>query len=230
MYSIAIIEDDVPTSDTFKGYLEKKFTCVVHQYVDFASAKEALEQNTFDLVISDNDLGSGSDKYGGAKIAKAINKETPLLIVSGMPQPEMHRELFKALEAWDYLQKPVTEEDFINQVSRALTFREASAKGATGLQAMTDPDLIIDRSGQSVVTWKGERLILSMTQILILETLVTQINKDVPYDDFFVHIRSGKNKANLREYIKQIRRAFKDTDPEFDRIKNTALFGYSWRV
>lgn len=28
---------------------------------------------------------------GGAKIAKAFNKETPLLVVSGMPQPEMHR-------------------------------------------------------------------------------------------------------------------------------------------
>ena len=230
MYSIAIVEDDVPTSDTFKGYLENRFTCVVHQYMDCASAKAALEQHTFDLVISDNDLGSGSDKYGGAKIAKALNKETPLLVVSGMPQPEMHRELFKALEAWDYLQKPVTEEDFINQVSRALTFRDASAKGAAGAQTITDPDLIIDRSGQSMVTWKGERLVLSMTQILILETLVTHINQDVPYNDFFVHIRSGKNKANLREYIKQLRRTFKEVDPGFSRIKNTTLFGYSWRV
>ena len=230
MYSIAIIEDDLPTSNTFKGYLEKKFICEVHQYTDFASAKEALEKRTFDLVISDNDLGPGSDKFGGVKIAKAINKETPLLVVSGLPQPEMHRDIFKALDAWDYLQKPVTEDDFINQVNRALTFRKGSSKGSAGPQVATDPDLVIDRSGQSVVTWKGDRLVLSMTQILILETLVSRINQDVPYEDFFVHIRSGKNKENLREYIKGIRGTIKDVDPTFARIKNTTLFGYSWRV
>lgn len=237
MYRIAIVEDDMATSDMFSGYLENSWPdCLVDQFTNFESASDALARNDYDLVISDIDLGPGSDRFGGAKISKALHsKHTPLLIVSGLPQPELHRELFKALDAWDYLQKPVTESDFLNQVARAITFsqtrdRNLVTRSYSQNSTTRDPNLCVDLHSRAKVIWKGERVNLSLTQIRIVETLVAQSNGPVAFGALFEQIDSGRNKENLRVHIGAIRREFKAVDPEFDSIHNIPMLGYMWRV
>lgn len=236
MYRIAIVEDDKSTNDIFLALLRNRWPdCNVDQFLDFESANDGLTKNQYDLVISDIDLGPGSDRYGGAKISKLLHaKQTPLLIVSGLPQPDLHRELFKALDAWDYLQKPVTESDFINQVSRAITFsqarqREPSSAGASS-SATADPNLLVDLRSRTPVTWKGERVSLSITQIRILQTLIERANQGVPFAALFDQIDSGRNKENLRVHIGAIRREFAAVDPLFDSLKNVPMLGYMWCV
>lgn len=237
MYRIAIVEDDKSTNDTFHGLLKTRWPdCRVDQFLNFESANEALAKVRYDLVISDIDLGPGTDRYGGAKIAKLLHeKQSPLLVVSGLPQPELHREMFKALDAWDYLQKPVNEHDFINQVSRAITFSQAQERGPLNFDnfqtpATPDPNLKIDLRSTIRVTWKGERVNLSMTQIRILQTLVEQANHAVTFETLFDRIDSGRNKENLRVHIGSIRREFSAIDSEFDSVKNVPMHGYMWCV
>jgi len=236
MYRIAIVEDDKSTNDTFLTHLRNRWPdCAVDQFLDFESANDALSRIQYDLVISDIDLGPGSDKYGGAKISKLLHaKQTPLLVVSGLPQPDLHRELFKALDAWDYLQKPVTESDFINQVSRAITFSQARQRepssGRASISETPDPSLRIDLRSRTPVTWKGERVNLSMTQIRLLQTLVERANQGVPFATLFEQIASGRNKENLRVHIGAIRREFAAADPSFKSLENVPMLGYIWRV
>lgn len=237
MYRIAIVEDDKSTNDTFLAFLKNRWPdCRVDQFLNFESANDALIKNQYDLVISDIDLGAGTDKYGGAKIAKILHvKQSPLLVVSGLPQPELHREMFKALDAWDYLQKPVNESDFINQVNRAITFsqaqeRETSNSGSLQTQATPDANLQINLRSTTRVTWKGNRVNLSMTQIRLLQTLVEQANKGVTFETLFNQIDSGRNKENLRVHIGAIRREFSAVDPEFNSLNNVPMLGYLWRV
>lgn len=237
MFDVAIVEDDSPTSDAFKASLLKSWpTCRVQQFYDFTTASAALEANNFDLVISDIDLGSGSDKYGGIKIAKILHaRQIPLLIVSGISQPELHRDIFRALDAWDYLQKPVSETDFTNQVTRAITFRQAivdnEPQSSQRSEPNPDPDLVINLHDLDRVKWKGQRVNLSLTQTRILETLLLHVNEMVTYEDLFKQIATGKTIANLRVHIGQIRSALKDADPDYvDRLQNMPMIGYSWRV
>lgn len=237
MYRIAIVEDDESTNNTFHALLKSRWSdCKIDQFFNFESANSALTKNQYDLVISDIDLGSGTDKYGGAKIAKILHvKQAPLLVVSGLPQPDLHREMFKALDAWDYMQKPVNESDFINQVSRAITFSQAQERGSSNsgrfqAPATPDPNLQIDLRSTTRVTWKGIRVNLSMTQIRLLQTLVEQANQAVTFETLFDQIDSGRNKENLRVHIGAIRREFSVIDPEFNSLKNVPMLGYLWCV
>lgn len=238
MYRIAVVEDDRPTNDTFKGYVLKAWPgSVVEQYFDFDSAQRALAAASYDLVICDIDLGAGSDKYGGIKISKALDStRTPLLVVSGLPQPDLHREICRALDAWDYLQKPVTEADFRSQIVRAVTYRQAivqrgDAPAGPPPRFSTDPDIAIDLHSRVKVRWKGRPVNLSLTQVRLLETLVHNANRPVSYEALFEQIDSGRNKENLRVHIAAIRTALKEADPAFDdRLHNTPMLGYLWRV
>lgn len=236
VYKIAIIEDSVPTNDEFKTFLLDIWpNCHVEQFVNFETASAALSSTTYDLIVSDIDLGPGSDKFGGMKIAKALHsKNTPLLIVSGSPQPELNRNIFRALDAWDYLQKPVTGADFRNQVKRAIAYRLTQTHPETKSNSSTtlvgDPDLVIDLHSRVKVTWKGDRVHLPMTQVRLVETLVRHVNTPAKYDELYEQIDSGRNKENLRVHIGAIRTAFREVDSTFDQIRSVTMIGYLWRV
>lgn len=236
MYTIAIIEDDQPTNDQFKGYLLSVWPdCEVQQFFAFDSALAAIETIDFDLVVSDLDLGSGTDRLGGIKIAKVIDSmRCPLLIVSGSPQAEVHRDVFKALGVWDYLQKPVIESDFVTQVKRAIGFRIAQVeikkpRTADVSGTTLDPNLRIDRSSRHPASWKNVTVHLTMTELRIVEEMVHNLNSPVPFSDFFDLLDSGRNVETLRVHIQNIRSAFKDIDDNFDKVKSKPMFGYFWR-
>lgn len=88
---------------------------------------------------------------------------TPVLIISGAATGELRkqmRDVMLALGAWDYITKPVEQEDLMNQIRHALSWRD----GKTSLsQEQCDPDLIIDPWGHAPSTWKGKRISLTLT-------------------------------------------------------------------
>lgn len=237
MYRIAVIEDNIPTNDSFRDYLRKIWPdCIVEQFWELEPAIAAVTQNDFDLIVSDIDLGAGSGQYGGVTIAHAIDaRRIPLLIVSGSPQPEFQRGVFRALYAWDYLQKPVTESDFRIQVERAMIFRLAQQQGEIHEDiplSEINPvsDLVIDlHARKNIVTWQGTRVGLTMTQVRIVQALAQTPNVPVLYETLFDQMDTGKNKENLRVHIGAIREAFKSVDDGFDRLKTKPMMGYFWR-
>jgi two-component system OmpR family response regulator len=233
MLKFAVIEDIALTNDEFKTFLERIWPdCQVSQYLTFESAINGIRSTDFDLIISDIDLGEGTDRFGGVKIAKALDSQrTPFLVVSGSPQPELQREIFRALDAWDYLQKPVTEADFATQARRAIAFRSAQQGNHIAQGVPHDiAGLNIDLSAREMVKWNGRRVVLSMTQIRLLQVMTDDPGVPIPYTEFYQHIDSGRNKQNLRVHIKQMRQAFVDVDPNFDRIETKHMIGYFWKV
>jgi DNA-binding response OmpR family regulator len=236
MYRVAVIEDHAPVNDLLAKMVRQLLPdCEVHQYFEADQALEAIRAVDFDLVVSDVDLGPGSDKFGGVKIAKALDtKRIPLLVVSGSPEYAVQEGVFRALDAWDYLQKPIAPADFELQIRRAIAYRKDvvephQAKSHTG-EFLRVPDLKIDRRERRPVQWKGNDLHLSMSQMDIVEALAREAGNAVATDEFYKFIASGKNKENLRVKISEIRREFKTADEHFDRIKSVALTGYLWRI
>lgn len=239
MYRIAVIEDHLETNDLFAKMLREILPdSEVLQYQDFESASKAINglDPGFDLVVSDVDLGPGTDKLGGVKIARELDtKRIPLLIISGAPEYEFQRDVFRALDAWDYLQKPVATDDFEKEVRRAIAFREGQkgSDGSTAKRSNTTfplvPDLVINRGERGPIQWKGKKTHLPMSSIDIVEHLARNAGNTVTYEELYNFIPSGKNKENLRVKIHDIKEAFKIDDNGFDRIKAVVMTGYVWQ-
>ena len=232
----AVIEDIPEHNNLFTRYLKNHWSdCVVKQLYDYPSAANAIDSSEFDVVVSDVMLGPGADRMGGVRIAKALDsKRTPLLIVSALKKSEIYSEVFEALGAWDYLEKPVVESDFLMQAELAVEYRRGQLQQTklSGMQggALVDPDLRIDFSSRIQVTWKMKRVHLTMTQTRIVEILSQSPNVPVRYEDMFAKIESGQNIENLRVHIMGIRIAFREVDPDFEKILSVTMFGYVWQI
>jgi two-component system, OmpR family, response regulator ChvI len=93
------------------------------------------------------------------------------------------------------------------------------------------------RFDTSRAVWTGRTIDLTLTEFKILVLLVEKAGQDVGYREIYDLVH-GKDfvaghgaegyRANVRTFIKRIRRKFRDIDPDFDHIQNYAGFGYRW--
>jgi len=84
----------------------------------------------------------------------------------------------------------------------------------------------------------GERAVdLTLTEFTIVTLLAEKAGHAVGYreiydlvhgKDFVAGHGSEGYRANVRTFIKRIRKKFRDVDPGFDHIDNYASFGYRW--
>jgi two-component system response regulator ChvI len=85
--------------------------------------------------------------------------------------------------------------------------------------------------------WAGKTVDLTLTEFRILALLAEKAGQDVGYRDIYDLVH-GKDfiaghgtegyRANVRTFIKRIRKKFRDCDADFDLIQNYAGFGYRW--
>jgi two-component system response regulator ChvI len=85
--------------------------------------------------------------------------------------------------------------------------------------------------------WSGHTLDLTLTEFKIVAVMAMRAGEDVSYreiydlvhgKDFVAGYGSEGFRANVRTFIKRIRKKFRDVDPEFEHIHNYAGFGYRW--
>ena len=85
--------------------------------------------------------------------------------------------------------------------------------------------------------WAGQTVDLTLTEFRIVTLLVDKAGQDVGYREIYDLVH-GKDfiaghgaegyRANVRTFIKRIRKKFRDGDPNFDLIENYPGFGYRW--
>ena len=228
MIKVAVIEDDIPTSNQLKAWiLSTRPDLTVDQWFTRDDAEAAIAREDYALVTLDIELGR--ERNAGVAIINAINKGgrgTPVLVVSAMPAA-VYRSIMKALDAWDYLQKTVFEEnDFIDtflEILRASRDRD-SGKPATP----AGEELSLDPLRQNTPLWRGKRVNLPLTAQRILATLYQRRGQVVSYDELFLVVKSGRNRDNIRKHISTIREAIREHDETFERIENIPMRGFRW--
>jgi DNA-binding response OmpR family regulator len=228
MFRVAVIEDDIPTSNQLKAWILSAHAGItVEQWFARDDAEAALARESYDLVVLDIELGR--ERHAGVAIINAINKRasgTPVLVVSAMPAT-LYRGIMKALDAWDYLQKATFEEaDFIDTflgIMRAVRQRDSVKPPLTA-----GDELSIDPLHQSTPLWRGKRVNLPLTAQRILAALYEKRGEVVSYDELFQVVKSGRNRDNIRKHISSIREAFRELDEEFNRIENIPMRGFRW--
>ena len=231
MHTIAVIEDDRPTSHQLAGWISAaRPELTVHQWFDRDSAEAALARERYDLVVLDIELGR--ERHAGVAIINTINKlhqGTPVLVVSAMPAA-IYRSIMKALDAWDYLQKTTFDEaDFVETFLDILrATRDKAAAAAPAPSAPQAGELLLDPLRQGSAIWRGQRINLPLTAQRILAALVARRGEVVSYEDLYQVVKSGRNRDNIRKHVSTIREAFREIDPAFDGIANIPMRGFRW--
>ncbi len=231
MPKVAVIEDDVPTSNQLRGWIEAARPGIeVHQWFNRDDAEGALAREHYDVVVLDIELGR--ERHAGVAIINTINKSandrqrgTPVLVVSAMPAA-IYRSIMKALDAWDYLQKTTFEEaDFIDTFLEIL---RASKTGSEAAAAAAGNELSLDPLRQNTAIWRGQRVNLPLTAQRILAALHQRRGDVVSYEELFQVVKSGRNRDNIRKHVSTIRDALREIDPAFDGIENVPMRGFRW--
>lgn len=228
MTQVAVIEDDLPTSNQLAGWIRAARPAIkIDQWFTRDEAEAALARERYDLVVLDIELGR--ERNAGVALINAINKHyqgTPVLVVSAMPAA-IYRSIMKALDAWDYLQKTTFEEsDFVDTFLDIL--RVAASRKGAGEDAAPASELSLDPLWQRTPTWRGERINLPLTAQRILATLHQRSGEVVSYDELFDVVKSGRNRDNVRKHVSTIREAFREIDPAFEGIENVPMRGFRW--
>ncbi|MGE3349087.1 MAG: response regulator transcription factor, partial [Ramlibacter sp.] len=227
MTTVAVIEDDLPTSNQLAGWIRAaRPDARIDQWFSRDEAEAALARERYDVVVLDIELGR--ERHAGVALINAINKRhqgTPVLVVSAMPAA-IYRSIMKALDAWDYLQKTTFEEaDFIDTFLDILRVARAARTGEADPAAS---ELSLDPLWQRTPTWRGERINLPLTAQRILATLHQRAGEVVSYEDLFEVVKSGRNRDNVRKHVSTIRDAFREIDTAFDGIENVPMRGFRW--
>jgi DNA-binding response OmpR family regulator len=226
---VAVIEDDLPTSNQLAGWIRAaRPDVVLHQWFNRDDAEAALAREPYDAVVLDIELGR--ERHAGVALINAINKQrqgTPVLVVSAMPAA-IYRSIMKALDAWDYLQKTTFEEsDFIETFLEILRVARTGRSAADARQPPAE-ELSLDPLWQRTPMWRGERINLPLTAQRILATLYQRAGQVVSYEELFDVVKSGRNRDNVRKHVSTIRDAFREADPAFEGIENVPMRGFRW--
>jgi DNA-binding response OmpR family regulator len=229
MVRVAVIEDDAPTSNQIRGWIEVARPGIqIDQWYGRDEAIAAISRENYDLVVLDIELGR--ERHAGVAVINAINKRrgTPVLVVSGMPA-SIYRSIMKALDAWDYLQKSDFDEtEFIETFLDMLRSVQLKSSSVAPAPEAAPNELSLDPLRQSSPIWRGHRINLPLTAQRILDALYQRSGQVVSYEELFQVVKSGRNRDNVRKHVSTIREAFREVDPEFNLIENVPMRGFRW--
>lgn len=229
MVRVAVIEDDVPTSNQIKGWIEAaRPEVLIDQWYTRDEAARAVDRERYDLVVLDIELGR--ERHAGVAVINTINKrrKTPVLVVSGMPA-SIYRSIMKALDAWDYLQKSDFDEtEFIETFLDMLRSVQREPPSVIASLSNASNELSLDPLRQNSPLWRGQRINLPLTSQRILDALYQKRGRVVSYDELFQVVKSGRNRDNVRKHIGTIREAFREMDSTFNLIENVPMRGFRW--
>jgi DNA-binding NtrC family response regulator len=215
MTRVAVIEDDLPTSNQLAAGSAPPARHRDRPVVHRDDAEAALAREAYDVVLLDIELGR--ERHAGVALINAINKRragVPVLVVSAMPAA-IYRSIMKALDAWDYLQKTDLRG---GRLHRDLPRDPAGGARAQAQQEAPQPRRRRTRARPAVAA--HAHLARRAHQPAADGAAhpghaVPAARRSGSYEDLFDVVKSGRNRDNVRKHVSTIRDAFREVDPQF---------------
>ena len=227
MVKICLIDDDQNILASLSLALKsEKFE--VETYSDGIARLEALKDNNFDIAILDIKM----PRLDGLEVLQKLrnSSDIPVIFLTSKDD-EIDQLLGLKMGADDYITKPFSQKLLIERVKVILKRTSSSSKGNE-----VNSDSLIERGNlllnmdRHECHWKEERIKLTVTEFLLLESLVNrpgyvknrdQLMSAAYSDDLYVDDRT------IDSHIKRIRRKFKAIDKDFNSIET--LYGVGYR-
>lgn len=236
---VVIVDDD----DLFRESLGLNLTEEGYEVVDFPSGEGALDYfldgNEADAVLLDWRM-PGLDGLGVLRRLRESRIQVPVIFLT-MLSDEIYEEAALKWGAVDFIDKSRRLPIILGR----LKLITDGAKPSTAFgEDEGGPSRVVRRGPLELkldihrAFWRGQQVDLTLSEFAIIRLMVTQTGRDVTYRQIYDIVR-GKDfvagfgadgfRANVRSFIKRIRKKFRDVDADFDRIDNYPGFGYRWR-
>ena len=227
MVKICLIDDDQNILASLSLALKsEKFE--VETYSDGIAGLEALKDNNFDIAILDIKM----PRLDGLEVLQKLrnSSDIPVIFLTSKDD-EIDQLLGLKMGADDYITKPFSQKLLIERVKVILKRTSSSSK-----ENEVNSDSLIERGNlllnmdRHECHWKEGRIKLTVTEFLLLESLVNrpgyvknrdQLMSAAYSDDLYVDDRT------IDSHIKRIRRKFKAIDKDFNSIET--LYGVGYR-
>jgi len=230
MATIALVDDDRDILALIATTLESEGYQVV-AYPDGPAALNGFKTVQPDLAILDIRM----PQMDGVELLRRLRQKSdvPVIFLTGR-QEETDELLGLRIGADDFIRKPFSQRVLVERVRTLLRrFRSIEAIGErdTSDSVTERGSLCLDRE-RHTCTWKGNRVVLTVTEFRLLETLATRPGviksrdalMDAAYEDqVYVDDRT------IDSHIKRLRKKFRSVEETFDMIETLYGVGYRFR-
>ena len=235
---VVIVDDD----DLFRESLGLNLSEQGYEVIDFSNGEQALDYllngRPADAILLDWRM-PGLDGLGVLRSLRQGRIETPVIFLTVLSD-EIYEEAALKWGAVDFIDKSRRLSIILQRLKLiaegAKGGHDGDGEGEAAILRYGDLEL---RTDISRAFWNGRALDLTVTEFAIVRFLVLRPGADVTYRQIYDLVR-GKDfvagygpdgfRANVRSFIKRIRKKFKDVDPDFEQIENYPGFGYRWRA
>jgi two-component system, OmpR family, response regulator ChvI len=228
--TIALVDDDRNILTSVSITLEAE-GYNVRTYTDGESALQGLLAKPVDLAVLDVKM----PRMDGMELLQKLRQRTNMPVIFLTSKDEEVDELMGLrLGADDYITKPFSQRLLLERIRSLLRRNEASRAEATGQAAggmLVRGDLVLDETKHQCL-WKGEDIQLTVTEFLLVKTLVVRPGMvksrdqliDAAYgDSIYVDDRT------IDSHVKRVRKKFRQVDDTFDSIETLYGIGYRYK-
>jgi len=240
---ILVVDDDPIIRETLSLNLEDQDFQVQGLPSGEALLDYLRQGGSAELILLDWKMGqfSGLDTL---REMRRMGGEIPVIFLTSLTD-QIYEEAALATGALDFVDKSRSFSILLHRVRTVLAGRripgetgvpapvEAVGVGKARIGSLTlDPDV-----GRAY--WQERLVPLTLTEFQIVHALAASAGRDMRYRDIYdlVHgdgFQAGSAgegyRANVRGFIKRIRRKFEEMDSGFSEIENYPGFGYRWRA
>ena len=228
--SIALVDDDKNILASVSIALESE-GFGVNTYVDGIEAICGFSKIPTDLAIVDIKM----PRMDGMELLKKIREKSnmPVIFLTSKDD-EIDEVLGLRMGADDYITKPFSQRLLIERV-KALLRRHELDESATmqdkNSEVLRRGDLVMD-SGRHQCSWRGDMLNLTVTEFLLLKSLVIRPGQ-VKSRDQLIDAAYGEytyvDDRTIDSHVKRLRKKFKLLDEGFASIETLYGIGYRYQ-
>jgi two-component system, OmpR family, response regulator ChvI len=158
----------------------------------------------------------------------------PVIFLTALTDPALEERAFDG-GAVDFVEKARSFTILRQRINLILNGAKPQKQADKSL--VTDAEPLELRRDVYLALWKRQEVPLTLTEFRLLDLLVSHANEHVSYralydvvhgKDFIAGAGDDGFRANVRTFIKRIRRKFRDIDSDWEMIQNYAGFGYRW--
>lgn len=222
---IALVEDDDVLRENYADMLRSE-GFVVDVYDADGPARAAFAQELPDMALLDIALhGNPEAGFALCMWLRERSKTLPIVFLTSHSS-NVDRISGLRLGADDYITKD-TAVDYIVIRIRTL-FRRMDALASDGGHAVRASSSLTINDVTLTATWRGQPLVLSLTQFWMLRALVAHPGEVLSHQTLMEAANVIVEPNTVVAHIKVIRNKFREIDPEFSGIATERGKGYRW--
>lgn len=197
------------------------------------SALEGIAKQTPELVLLD--ITMNGERDAGFDICAVLRRNSAILPIVFLTSHDGDVDKISGLRlgADDYITKDTSLDYLVVRIEALFKRRDAQVSASRpfalpAANSSVSSSLIVFDDQASIVTWKGRRVDLPLTQFWILRDLWNNAGQSRSHDQLMRAAKIVVEPNTITAHVKAIRKAFLEFDATFDGIRTERGRGYRW--